>query len=461
MWKWLIFLIFSLSMTIGAQDLTCRNLKFFISSGKPVYNEKNEPIGFIFEWKFGLLNEAEKEVEIGENSDMLNPLESALLDKINDSTSNLRFKILIETADSLEEANYSLINPGGTYTLNFDKNKRILRIPDDVPDIKDIVHFNAYKVTITWDNFSEFTFPFEYGKRTYTIRVGYANGFSIVDKEISIPFDYVVDQSSGKPVNIACMKKDISTQTSFFKEFIDREIGDSFKKGGWISVVISIIGLFGLVLFIVFWINFSSYNFLTNQKVCCGPESFMKWKKFLDDPSIEHFVDIMKEQKQFSKTPTVSQKVFYNAVVRHLRYKYHWSKYYQIQTRLENDLSVECEFRKTLRFKHRFLDWMGNIFNLDYFWNMSSISPMLGLLGTVVGIADSFNQIAKNPTMEQGQLIQSLSGGINVALYTTIFGLIVGIPMMLFYYLLKWKLDSQIGTIADQFNQFFYIKSGE
>lgn len=61
---------------------------------------------------------------------------------------------------------------------------------------------------------------------------------------------------------------------------------------------------------------------------------------------------------------------------------------------------------------------------------MAAVSPLLGLLGTVLGIAEAF------ATVEQTGLgsasgSESLAAGIKVALYTTIFGLFVAIPATL------------------------------
>lgn len=79
---------------------------------------------------------------------------------------------------------------------------------------------------------------------------------------------------------------------------------------------------------------------------------------------------------------------------------------------------------------------------LERLWSLGSIAPMIGLLGTVVGIASSFGKIAKfSGGIEQSELIHRLAGGINVALYTTITGLIIGLTSLLFYYLIKFQLD--------------------
>jgi len=62
---------------------------------------------------------------------------------------------------------------------------------------------------------------------------------------------------------------------------------------------------------------------------------------------------------------------------------------------------------------------------------VSSVAPMLGFLGTVAGMIESFDQIVK---MDKGELegatsiVAAAADGISVALLTTCFGLMVGIP---------------------------------
>ena len=58
---------------------------------------------------------------------------------------------------------------------------------------------------------------------------------------------------------------------------------------------------------------------------------------------------------------------------------------------------------------------------------VSSAAPMLGFLGTVAGMITSFADIVIG--LDRGEnIVKSASEGISVALYTTCFGLIVGIP---------------------------------
>ena len=70
--------------------------------------------------------------------------------------------------------------------------------------------------------------------------------------------------------------------------------------------------------------------------------------------------------------------------------------------------------------------------------NIASISPLLGLLGTVIGVYISFEEITAkglgDPTI--------FSNGIGIALITTIAGIIVAIPHQLTYNHFISKLDN-------------------
>jgi biopolymer transport protein ExbB len=57
---------------------------------------------------------------------------------------------------------------------------------------------------------------------------------------------------------------------------------------------------------------------------------------------------------------------------------------------------------------------------------VSSVAPMLGFLGTVAGMITSFEDIVEK--MGETNIVESAATGISVALLTTAFGLIIGIP---------------------------------
>jgi biopolymer transport protein ExbB len=76
----------------------------------------------------------------------------------------------------------------------------------------------------------------------------------------------------------------------------------------------------------------------------------------------------------------------------------------------------------------RFLNTLGTI---------ASISPLLGLLGTVTGIIKAFNAITQGGMGDP----RMLSGGISEALITTAAGLLVAIPALIAYRYLRGRVD--------------------
>ncbi|HOU99416.1 MAG TPA: MotA/TolQ/ExbB proton channel family protein [Bacteroidales bacterium] len=74
-----------------------------------------------------------------------------------------------------------------------------------------------------------------------------------------------------------------------------------------------------------------------------------------------------------------------------------------------------------------------------------ALAPMLGFLGTVVGMVGAFDAIEVagdiSPTI--------VAGGIKVALLTTIFGLIVAIILQVFYNYLVSKIESLVSAMED------------
>jgi biopolymer transport protein ExbB len=76
---------------------------------------------------------------------------------------------------------------------------------------------------------------------------------------------------------------------------------------------------------------------------------------------------------------------------------------------------------------------------------IGNISPMMGLLGTVIGMLRCFNEISQaTGAIEPKQL----AGGIFEALITTCMGLVVAIPSLYFYALFKNRVDEITGEAS-------------
>jgi len=77
---------------------------------------------------------------------------------------------------------------------------------------------------------------------------------------------------------------------------------------------------------------------------------------------------------------------------------------------------------------------------------LAAIAPLLGLLGTVTGMIDTFHVITQHGTGDP----RMMSGGISEALVTTMLGLTVAIPIMLAHTLLNRAVDTRIGQMEEK-----------
>ncbi|MEE3145069.1 MAG: MotA/TolQ/ExbB proton channel family protein [Bacteroidota bacterium] len=74
-----------------------------------------------------------------------------------------------------------------------------------------------------------------------------------------------------------------------------------------------------------------------------------------------------------------------------------------------------------------------------------ALSPMLGFLGTVIGMIQAFEQIVKD-----GQVSPiTVAGGIQVSLLTTVFGLISAIILQIFYNYITSKVDGIVNEMEE------------
>jgi biopolymer transport protein ExbB len=81
-----------------------------------------------------------------------------------------------------------------------------------------------------------------------------------------------------------------------------------------------------------------------------------------------------------------------------------------------------------------------------YLADIGMLSPMVGLLGTVVGIISSFGVLAKPQTTESTRNM-ILAGGVSQALIATAGGLILGITSMAFYALFRGRVQRLISDL--------------
>jgi biopolymer transport protein ExbB len=74
-----------------------------------------------------------------------------------------------------------------------------------------------------------------------------------------------------------------------------------------------------------------------------------------------------------------------------------------------------------------------------------SLAPMLGFMGTVIGMVEAFDAIEA-----AGDISPAIvANGIKIALLTTVAGLIVGVILQLFYNYLVSKIDGLVNEMED------------
>ncbi len=109
--------------------------------------------------------------------------------------------------------------------------------------------------------------------------------------------------------------------------------------------------------------------------------------------------------------------------------------------------SIEDAGREVARELDQFLTTLGSI---------ASMSPLLGLFGTVVGMIEIFGSQTGG-----GSSPAMLAHGISVALYNTAYGLIVAIPSMIFYRHFRAKADALLLEMELQAIKLVEIIHGE
>ena len=93
--------------------------------------------------------------------------------------------------------------------------------------------------------------------------------------------------------------------------------------------------------------------------------------------------------------------------------------------------AFESAGRAAVHKLERYLNALGTI---------ASAAPLLGLLGTVVGMIEIFGSQAPTGTNNPA----ALAHGISIALYNTAFGLIIAIPALMFYRYFRGRVDDHL-----------------
>ena len=110
--------------------------------------------------------------------------------------------------------------------------------------------------------------------------------------------------------------------------------------------------------------------------------------------------------------------------------------------------AIEETGRQVVMELERYLNTLGTI---------ASISPLLGLLGTVFGMIKVFTNISTGGLGNTG----AMAGGISEALITTAAGLSVAIPSLMFYRYFRGRVDELVCTMEAESLKMVEVLHGE
>jgi biopolymer transport protein ExbB len=96
--------------------------------------------------------------------------------------------------------------------------------------------------------------------------------------------------------------------------------------------------------------------------------------------------------------------------------------------------------------------------NLSTLGTIATVSPLLGLLGTVIGMVELFGAFN---AAGSGHDVAQFAKGISVALYNTAGGIVVAVPAMISYRYYRAKIDGLIVEMEQQANKLVEIIHGE
>lgn len=91
---------------------------------------------------------------------------------------------------------------------------------------------------------------------------------------------------------------------------------------------------------------------------------------------------------------------------------------------------------------------------------LGNISTLTGLLGTIVGLIISFKAVGDPKVAAAGGGTTALAAGISVAMFTTMWGLVVAIPSIFFYTVISNKTQAILDDIDEHSVKLIHLLTG-
>ena len=86
---------------------------------------------------------------------------------------------------------------------------------------------------------------------------------------------------------------------------------------------------------------------------------------------------------------------------------------------------------------------------VDWLADIAAIAPLVGLLGTVLGMFQAFGGIASDVSAGAKPVV--LAQGVSQAIVTTIFGLVVAIPSLVLYAFFRRRAQKRVAELEAEY----------
>jgi len=219
------------------------------------------------------------------------------------------------------------------------------------------------------------------------------------------------DEASGATSTEEVAKKGPTKKTMF----------QTIKQGGWVMYPIGLCSLFTIYLVIDVYMR-------TATKKLCPESEVSKAKQFFQAGDYVNCNQALKEVNC----------AFNNCV------RYGLSFVGKGKEQTEAALLVEVD-RENNRLQNR----------INYLSVIGVCTPMIGLLGTVVGMMGAFDSLGSGGAAGGSDDTSALSHHIGEVLVATASGLFIAIPAFMFFYMLKNRLSAQMHELEDQVTSLY------
>lgn len=91
--------------------------------------------------------------------------------------------------------------------------------------------------------------------------------------------------------------------------------------------------------------------------------------------------------------------------------------------------------------------------SVDWLADIAAIAPLVGLLGTVLGMFQAFGGIATDVAAGAKPVV--LAQGVSQAIVTTIFGLVVAIPSLLMHAVFRRRASRLVAALEEKADEIF------